>query len=420
MREIVVRFAALCGIAVWSVAASAAPTEVQLAMPFACHVDGGDVKLSPSQIQRYQVIGVPERQVFSACSPAHPNICRDWILHRFDIDCGGVRVPWLAVAGTLTTNWMPSRFWVSEGRLHLRMGPLWSGLSARPCFARRPLGYGPWRNRGPLFDAPCARASIDDPGQVITMPSGFAPMLSAFAHFEPQAETRQAASQPQGYARQPLERPAPPIASGSTGVLIGPVAKSMPSAKSGDIVDNTAPTSGTKSPDAHSDEEIQFDRRETAIDGPGAANQRPVEPLGVPANKLWFGLMAIMLIFAIWLLRHREDGTVVTTVAERGVAARASRPSPRAPLRPRPAPSTVPPMPKETDRLPSTRSEALQVLGASSETGEEMLKEIVRALRQKWHPDRARAEERPLREHRLKQINVAWDILRGKRAASRA
>lgn len=69
---------------------------------------------------------------------------------------------------------------------------------------------------------------------------------------------------------------------------------------------------------------------------------------------------------------------------------------------------------------PSTRNEALQVLGASSETGEEVLKEIVRALRQKWHPDRAQAEERPQRERKLKQINVAWDILRGKQAVSRA
>jgi len=30
------------------------------------------------------------------------------------------------------------------------------------------------------------------------------------------------------------------------------------------------------------------------------------------------------------------------------------------------------------------------VLGATAETGEAMLKEIVRTLRRKWHPDRAR------------------------------
>jgi hypothetical protein len=64
----------------------------------------------------------------------------------------------------------------------------------------------------------------------------------------------------------------------------------MPSSKSGDIVDSKGATSGTKSPEAGCDEELQFDKREMAIDGPGAANQRAVEPRGVPAKKLWFGL----------------------------------------------------------------------------------------------------------------------------------
>jgi hypothetical protein len=140
MRTIVVRLAALCGIAVSSVAAGAAPSQVRLAMPFACHSDGGGVQLSPAPVQRYQIIGTPERQLFSACSPKNLTFAENWILHRFDIDCGGVRVSWLSVVGALTTNWMPNRFWVSEGRVHVRMGPLWGEFSARPCFARRPLG----------------------------------------------------------------------------------------------------------------------------------------------------------------------------------------------------------------------------------------------------------------------------------------
>jgi DnaJ-class molecular chaperone len=70
------------------------------------------------------------------------------------------------------------------------------------------------------------------------------------------------------------------------------------------------------------------------------------------------------------------------------------------------------------DLLPKTRNEALQVLGASPKTREEVLKELVRTLRRKWHPDQAREEERPFRERRLKQINVAWDILRNRQATS--
>ena len=60
------------------------------------------------------------------------------------------------------------------------------------------------------------------------------------------------------------------------------------------------------------------------------------------------------------------------------------------------------------------------MLGESPEDGEEMLKKIVKTLRQTWHPDRTnREEERLIRERKLKQINVAWDIIRGKRASAR-
>jgi hypothetical protein len=48
-----------------------------------------------------------------------------------------------------------------------------------------------------------------------------------------------------------------------------------------------------------------------------------------------------------------------------------------------------------------------------------MLKKIVKNLRQNWHPDLAsREEERRIRGLKLKQINVAWDIICGKRASA--
>jgi hypothetical protein len=71
------------------------------------------------------------------------------------------------------------------------------------------------------------------------------------------------------------------------------------------------------------------------------------------------------------------------------------------------------------DRMPHTRAEALQVLGigvAPSAT-EAAIKKVVDGLRQSWHPDMAKDEaDRALRELRCKQINVAWDLLRGQRA----
>jgi hypothetical protein len=69
--------------------------------------------------------------------------------------------------------------------------------------------------------------------------------------------------------------------------------------------------------------------------------------------------------------------------------------------------------------VPTTREEALAVLGVNAEASEKVIKKIVDAMRQTWHPDLARDEaDRRAREERMKQINIAWDILRPKRQAA--
>jgi hypothetical protein len=71
------------------------------------------------------------------------------------------------------------------------------------------------------------------------------------------------------------------------------------------------------------------------------------------------------------------------------------------------------------DRMPETRAEAMQVLGigVAPTANEAAIKKIVDGLRQSWHPDLARDEtDRVLRELRSKQINAAWELLRGQRA----
>jgi hypothetical protein len=117
---------AALSIALSSCLASAAPSEERLVMPFDCRAIGGDVELVPGPSQSYRIYGTPERQLFTACSPERPELCRSWMLHRFDIDCSGVRVSWLSVVDVLT-KWRPNRVWVSDGRLHVRMGPWWKG-----------------------------------------------------------------------------------------------------------------------------------------------------------------------------------------------------------------------------------------------------------------------------------------------------
>jgi hypothetical protein len=75
--------------------------------------------------------------------------------------------------------------------------------------------------------------------------------------------------------------------------------------------------------------------------------------------------------------------------------------------------------PTWNEEVPQTRLEALRVLGmgVTGDANLAAIKKIVDGLRQTWHPDLARdPSEREIREKRMKQINVAWDILAAKPA----
>jgi hypothetical protein len=73
------------------------------------------------------------------------------------------------------------------------------------------------------------------------------------------------------------------------------------------------------------------------------------------------------------------------------------------------------------DWLPRNRTEALRVLGVGTQATSEFIKTTVRRLRRTWHPDLAQSgEDRRRRNQKLKQINVAWDIICGKRTESYA
>lgn len=67
----------------------------------------------------------------------------------------------------------------------------------------------------------------------------------------------------------------------------------------------------------------------------------------------------------------------------------------------------------EERRSPGTVEEACAFLGVNPRAGEAVVKKVVDALRQNWHPDLARDEiDRDTREERIKHINAAWDLIR--------
>lgn len=66
--------------------------------------------------------------------------------------------------------------------------------------------------------------------------------------------------------------------------------------------------------------------------------------------------------------------------------------------------------------LPRNKEEAYASLGVTPGVSEAILKKLVEALRTSWHPDFARTdEEREARTVRITEINVAWDLITGKR-----
>ncbi len=74
---------------------------------------------------------------------------------------------------------------------------------------------------------------------------------------------------------------------------------------------------------------------------------------------------------------------------------------------------------RHSTTLPHTTSEAYDVLGVNADVSEDVLKKIVDALRVSWHPDHARDDDdRRAREERIRQINVAWDLITAKREAA--
>lgn len=169
----------------------------RLVIPYSCKVHGGHVDLIPSTRQAYRVYGARERQVLTTCSLAVPGRCRSWTLHRFDLDCGGTRVPWPRVVAAVSDRQTPGLAWLADGRLHVRMGPWWAGAFASPCRGAR-WWYGSWPPYEPpyepSYDPPYERPYLPPPAywrctdqpsprSAVDFPPGFAPLMGTQGRF---------------------------------------------------------------------------------------------------------------------------------------------------------------------------------------------------------------------------------------------
>jgi hypothetical protein len=350
-----------------------AAADEQLVMPFGCHAANGKIDLLPSVSTAYRIYGTPERQQFTACSSTQPGLCRTWMLHRFDMDCGGVKVPWLSVVDAAAAHWAPARAWASNGRLHLQMGRWWSNPAMPPCNAR--WRFGGARARFYQFGSPCAQPFPPSAPQIVDLPPGFAPALAGFARI---------VAAPDSLDR--LKQAAAPVPRRSTTASGEPVERSAQApAEMPEAI--TPPVARTPSVPA----------------GAALAHTNRLAPIAIA-----LGLALIVLLFGTMFLMGRS------ATARRDVAGRSH--GSRKPLQRQPE-QRHDPLAGSADWLPRTKDEALSILGLSQSAKTTLVKMTVRRLRQTWHPDLAgNAEDRRVRDQKLKQINVAWDIISGKRA----
>ena len=356
-------------------------------MPFACRVDGGRVLLSPAPMQSYPIVGAHDRRNFTACSPVRPRNCRKLDLHRFEIDCGGAKAGWLSVLAALAP-WTDRPIQVRAGRMQVDMGPRYYGRASMPCVV--PMPYGPRARFRPvgfygpgLMVVPCPGGPA--PRQFVSLPAGFAPVPTRLVGFTSIPDpVAQDASAPAPVAKQ---EPAvtSPAASAQASKQQKPGAKQI-------VGTGNAKQSESKLASAESEITGTF----SAPSGQASLSehQNLIGAVGL-------GLAALLFFSTALLLSRKRSREVQLAV-----------PPGREPDEVRPA---------KDEWLPSTLGEALSVLVASPETDSELLKDLVKSLRRRCHPDHALNEDdRRVRERKLKQINVAWDIVCGKRRLRRA
>jgi len=312
------------------------------------------------------------------------------------------------------------------------------GWRAGPCGPGGPFGYPP-RRMGPYAYAPpmpCAPVPYPaGPRQSMELPEGFAPPMARFAQFvaalpaplpTPKAKTPQAV----------------PTSEGTDSTATGSVPQAKPKPTPVPEVPKLvkpAPTQVATAEQPNSDAKAS----QAMSEQPKSPSPELTSSLSTSsllkswAPQIGFMLIALSLVgTSLYASFRRAPATGLAAFAGSGLAH--MEPSLREELVVRPAPQSTPPAqsaagsaedprprqqtrpapaPTIDDWLPKSRAEALRMLGAAPDAGKDTLKRLVKRLRQTWHPDRAKHEDdRRMREIRLKQINVAWDILSGKRA----
>jgi hypothetical protein len=450
----------------------------RLVMPFDCGIEGGEVRLSLAAEKSYRIVGGRDEQTVTTCTPSTMAGCRTVMVHSFTISCGRSAVAWMRVAAAIRSA-AANRAWIENGRLNRVMPARDLPEAAVSCLeghangtsglARRVVLGGdclPWRRK----------ASFEH----LVLPAGFAPVGELGARLMVGAAADDAAMNLGGVDAFALEPQLTLVSKADAEIAVAkadPDASLEPSGR-GETFE-TALEPDLASDDwitvVHSAPDLE-------AAAPGAEPvARGWAWLLVVASAAILGLLLAMRhapqIFAARAARatSRELAKSDLNLANASVAVAAllqqTETAARAlkgagPLREvlqgelsqvrlrltnieklsatgeadaeksalqyralvrelervhRIVDSAVASLSgsKKVATLPRTASEAYEVLGVNAEVSAGVLKKIVDALRMSWHPDHARdADDRLLREDRIRQINIAWDLISENREAA--
>lgn len=439
--------------------AAHAQSAEQIVLPFECTMAGGTVRATPSSDQAYRILGAREVRPFRACSRQNPDRCRTFEIHRFTMNCGRDRVGW-------------SDFYAAISRATDQRATLEAG--------RVVYRFGDRQNRYETGGYPYPERPRSGGSGVVEFPVGFAPLAGANAIFTPldprvaalengvEGRFPQVQSEPLKEAPLPERKPAPALSAPPVSAPSETAAIAPPPSPAGEAPVETSSTEKAPIPGTPSEPFAP-----TILNNPAAgqvraaaeAHQRvpdtvvgaveiPADPaadvapsggtsvlgwegtarmpdLSVPPLMIALAIALATFGILLMILKKQAASPMGPVPAARGsvepVLPGFSEPASRASsgigqelvVRDAPAsPALAGPERVANNGMPATRGEALETLGLSSDANDAVVRKVLEALRQSWHPDMATGEaDRIAREERLKRINVAADILLRRPAA---
>ncbi len=453
-----------------------------LVMPFECGLERGRVKLSPAVATRYQIVGKREEVAVTRCDAPPSTGCRTIVAHRFDISCDGDGVAWMRVAAAIRhTGAGPAWIEGGQLNVMLpaggspaarpscmepptyALGRIVSHRRGRDCRNRAhdfqqvvlPAGFAPVGELGARLE-PASAGTGAGSGE------------ASFRRVAATGETRIARADPNAIIMEPLPDLEPFGANvdadveGAEWVTVvrsaseyGGAAQDSGSGALGPwawllaamALATAAGVMRVRSPDAWPDflfalaphlERVLaqlaaicwWHSRDASsmrdLTNAGAALTAMLEQTETVVSDLkGAGPLREVLQSELQLVRQRL--AYVEDAAGDGEEADArTAPQYRALVRElerigRIVDSAAASLSgaRQTGSVPRTTSEAYDVLGVNPDVSEGVLKKIVGALRMSWHPDHARSDEdRLVREDRIRQINIAWDLINAKREAA--